>query len=204
MGRFLNADGILSPGVGLTGTNLFIYAANNPVTNVDIGGFVASFNTMLADTGGSKYLPLPTGKNNNPKVLVAANTGSDSKKLPKTGNPGSKDTIRNPDGTPKQDRWYGPDGNPERDRDYNHPGEMPFPHDHDWENGKRGKGHLPPAPEYQFNWEPIVGLGLLTACVIVIVVVAADDITGIGVADDFLFGPLGVGVAKGTVMVFGQ
>ena len=36
-----------------------------------------------------------------------------------------------------------------------------------------------------------------------IVVIAADDVTGIGAADDFLFGPLGAGVGEGFAMIFG-
>ena len=30
-----------------------------------------------------------------------------------------------------------------------------------------------------------------------------DDATGIGVADDFLFGPLGAGVGEGLILIFG-
>ena len=36
-----------------------------------------------------------------------------------------------------------------------------------------------------------------------IIAVAADDLTGVGVADDFLFGPLGAGVGEGLIMIFG-
>ena len=42
----------------------------------------------------------------------------------------------------------------------------------------------------------------MTVCAIGIVVVAADDVTGIGVADDFLFGPLGAGVGEGLILIF--
>ena len=99
--------------------------------------------------------------------------------------------MPNPDGTPKQKRWYGPDGNPKRDRDYNHPGNMPFPHDHEWKNGERGKE------------QPVIGAGLVVICTVGIIAVAADDLTGVGVADDFLFGPLGAGVGEGLIMIFG-
>ena len=135
-----------------------------------------------------------------PSSADAATTNS----LPPTGEPGSSQTLPNPDGTPKQKRWYGPDGKAERDRDYNHPGKgIPFPHDHEWKDGKRQKGHLPPSPEYEFSLDPVLGVGLVTICVIGIVVVAADDATGIGVADDFLFGPLGAGVGEGFILIFG-
>ena len=126
-----------------------------------------------------------------------------SNSLPKKGEPGSSQTLPNPDGTPKQKRWYGPDGNPERDRDYNHPGNMPFPHDHEWKNGERGKEHLPPDPSYKMSWEPVIGAGLVVICTVGIIAVAADDLTGVGVADDFLFGPLGAGVGEGLIMFFG-
>lgn len=36
-----------------------------------------------------------------------------------------------------------------------------------------------------------------------IIAVAADDLTGVGVADDFLFGPLRAGVGEGLIMIFG-
>ena len=52
------------------------------------------------------------------------------------------------------------------------------------------------------GWEPIAGVALVTVCVVGIVAVAADDITGIGVADDFLFELLGAGVCEGLIMIF--
>ncbi len=65
-------------------------------------------------------------------------------KLPTTGDPNSKSIEYNPDGTPKRYRWYDSEGNVERDRDFNHSGNVPFPHDHEWKDGKRGKDHLEP------------------------------------------------------------
>ena len=35
------------------------------------------------------------------------------------------------------------------------------------------------------------------------VAITADDLTGVGVADDFLYGPLGAGFGKGIIMIFG-
>lgn len=49
--------------------------------------------------------------------------------------------------------------------------------------------------------QTVTGVGLVTVCVIGIVLVAVDDATGIGVADDFLFGPLGAGVGSGSMMI---
>lgn len=60
--------------------------------------------------------------------------------LPPVGAPNSVGKLHNPDGSLKQERWYGPDGSPIRDRDYNHPGNHQFPHDHTWKDGKRQPG----------------------------------------------------------------
>ena len=42
-----------------------------------------------------------------------------------------------------------------------------------------------------------------TVSVIGIIVVAADDVTGVGVADDFLLGPLGAGIGEGLALILG-
>lgn len=81
-------------------------------------------------------------------------------------------------------------------RPYKHPHDPNGGHNHDWEDGVRG-------PAYTIEWEPIVGAVLVTICVIGFVVIAADDVTGGGVADDFLFGPLGAGVGEGLILIFG-
>ena len=53
------------------------------------------------------------------------------------------------------------------------------------------------------SWEPVIGAGLVVICTVGIIAVAADDLTGVGVADDFLFGPLGAGVGEGLILIFG-
>lgn len=68
---------------------------------------------------------------------------------------------------------------------------------------KEGKEHLPPDPSYKMSWEPVIGAGLVVIGTVGIIAVAADDLTGVGVADDFLFGPLGAGVGEGLIMIFG-
>lgn len=66
----------------------------------------------------------------------------------------------------------------------------------------RQPDHLPPEPFCDFSWDPALGVGLVVICVVGTVIVATDDATGIGVADDFLFGALGAGVGKGLIMIF--
>ena len=204
VGRFINADNAIA-GVGgdVHGYNLFSYCKNDPVNMSDHTGHWPQWIKNVASAVVSAVWKA---------VAIVANTAvssatnimkASSNSLPRKGKPGSSQTLPNPDGTPKRKRWYGPDGNPERDRDYNHPGNMPFPHDHEWENGERGKEHLPPDPSYEINWEPVIGMGLVVICTVGIIAVAADNVTGVGFADDFLFGPLGTGVGKGLIMIFG-
>lgn len=200
IGRWINADNRIS-GVGgdILGYNMFVYCMNNPVNLSDSTGNWPKWIETAANWVNENIIQ-PVKNFFSPSSVVAATANN----LPPTGEPGSSQTLPNPDGTPKQKRWYGPDGNAVRDRDYNHPGkDIPFPHDHEWKNGQRQKDHLPPSPNYEFSLEPVIGVGLVTICVIGIVVVAADDATGIGVADDFLFGPLGAGVGEGLILMFG-
>ena len=202
--RFINSDGQLSD--GFIGTNVFAYCMNNPVNMSDHTGHWPQWLKNAASAVVNAIKKAVTVVANTVKSAVSSASNilkASSNSLPKKGEPGSSQTLPNPDGTPKQKRWYGPDGNPERDRDYNHPGNMPFPHDHEWKNGERGKEHLPPDPSYKMSWEPVIGAGLVVICTVGIIAVAADDLTGVGVADDFLFGPLGAGVGEGLILIFG-
>ena len=195
LGRFICADGFVSTGQGLLGHNMFVYCLNNPIKYVDDDGYVATWKQGNDGNGITFYSDAGTGtpikQNNQP--------GS----LPYNGEPGSSQELYKPDGSVKQKRWYGPDGTPERDRDYDHPGNGEFPHDHEWQKGKRGKEHLPPSPDYEFSFDPVIGIGLIVVCTFGMIVVAADDLTGIGIADDPLYIPLCEGISKGLIMVFG-
>ena len=207
VGRWINADdAIVGVGGDIRGYNLFAYCMNDPVNMSDHTGHWPQWikNAASAVVNAVKKAVAVVANTVKSAVSSASNIlKASSNSLPKKGEPGSSQTLPNPDGTPKQKRWYGPDGNPERDRDYNHPGNMPFPHDHEWKNGERGKEHLPPDPSYKMSWEPVIGAGLVVICTVGIIAVAADDLTGVGVADDFLFGPLGAGVGEGLIMIFG-
>ena len=100
-------------------------------------------------------------------------------------------------------RTYGADGKPEHDYDHNdhgrpdkHPHDSKGGHHHDWKNGVRGSA-------YTFSWGTVAGAALVTVAVIGIIVAEADDVTGIGVADDFLLGPLGAGIGEGLALILG-
>ncbi|MBQ3526989.1 MAG: DUF4329 domain-containing protein [Clostridia bacterium] len=67
IGRFLNADGLVSTGQGLDGNNMFAYCGNNPVMRVDtsgkwfeiVVGIIAVVAALLTTTSCSKKEPEP-------------------------------------------------------------------------------------------------------------------------------------------------
>lgn len=128
---------------------------------------------------------------------MTKNSSSKSNYRPPTGEPGSTYVAPNGDS-----RTYGSDGKPVHDYDHSDHGHPKHhPHDenggnhHDWTDGVRGDPYIP-------GMDCIIGIGIVGISVIGIVYIIGNDATGIGVADDFLIGPLGLGVKKGLVMVF--
>ena len=143
IGRWINADDAIA-GVGgdIRGYNLFAYCMNDPVNMSDHTGHWPQWIKNAASAVVNAVKKAVTVVANTVKSAVSSASNilkASSNSLPKKGEPGSSQTLPNPDGTPKQKRWYGPDGNPERDRDYDHSSNMPFPHDHEWKNGERGE-----------------------------------------------------------------
>ena len=200
IGRWINADNRIS-GVGgdVLGYNMFAYCMNNPVNMSDPTGSWPKWIETAANWVNNNIIqPVKNFFSSSKQSNVVNASSHDANRRPYTGEPGSTYTAPNGDS-----RTYGPDGTPEHDYDHDdhgrpdkHPHDPNGGHNHDWENGVRG-------PAYSIGWEPIAGAVLVTVCVIGFVVVAADDATGIGIADDFLFGPLGAGVGKGLIMIFG-
>ena len=200
IGRFISVDGRISEvGGNILGYNMFAYCMNNPVNMFDLSGNWPKWIKAVAKWVNNNIIQpvknffFPSKQSN-----VVNASSHDTNRRPYTGKPGSTYTAPNGDS-----RTYGPDGNPKHDYDHNdhgrpdkHPHDSNGGHNHDWKNGVRG-------PAYSIGWEPIAGVALVTVCVIGIVVVAADDATGIGIADDFLFGPLGAGLGEGLILIFG-
>ena len=200
IGRGINADNRIS-GVGgsLLGCNMFAYCMNNPVNMSDPTGSWPKWIETAASWLNNTFIQpvkdfFSTLKQNN----VVNASSNDANRRPYTGEPGSTYTAPNGDS-----RTYGPDGTPKHDYDHNdhgrpdkHPHDPNGGHNHDWKYGVRG-------PAYSIRWEPIAGAVLVTVCAIGIAVAVADDATGIGVADDFLLGPLSAGVREGLILIFG-
>ena len=195
--RFINADRLLS--TGIIGYNMFAYCMNNPSNMSDpTGSYPDWIETVVNWVIDNIIQPIEdfftSIKQNN-----ASNMDShDANRRPYTGEPGSTYTAPNGDS-----RTYGPDGTPKRDYDHDdhgrpdkHPHDSNGGHNHDWDDGVRG-------PAYSIGWEPFAGSALVAVGVFGMFVLAVDDATGIGVADDFLFGPLGAVIAEGWIMIFG-
>ena len=192
--RFVNADGYFQSGEDILDANMSAYCGNNPIN--------------FYDPTGTKECPIhheywePTCVICRPDYAKFLKKHYASSGLSKTADPNSSKTLYNPDGTPKQKRWYDNDGNAERVRDYNHSGNnLPFPHDHEWKNGTRGKDHLPPSPEYEFHIEPFAGAGLLALSAIGMAVIAIDDVTGVGAVDDCFLVPLAATAWESILMI---
>jgi hypothetical protein len=97
---------------------------------------------------------------------------------PNQGTPNSTGKIYYPDGSPKQEREYGNDGRPTVDHDH-HLGEgVGYDHDHDWDHDKTPPRQPAREPGKIVALLGAIGVGIL------IVVLAADDLTGVGVSDD--------------------
>jgi len=56
---------------------------------------------------------------------------------------------------------------------------------------------------FVFSLRPIAGVALFAVSIIGAGVLSMDDMTGIGIADDFLIGPVSAGVSQGILMIFG-
>ena len=203
MQRFLNADSaIAGTGESVHGYNLFAYCFNNSVNYSDENGNWPQWLKNAANTVIKSVESVVNSIANGIKSIASSipntlNSSHDANRRPNTGKPGS--TYRAPNG---DTRTYGPDGNPLHDYDHddhghpaNHPHDENGGHNHDWDNGVRG-------PAYSINWEAVAGVALVTICIVGIAVIAADDATGIGVADDVLFVPLGTGVSEGLILIF--
>ncbi len=199
-GRFVNGDGYASTGIDVTAKNMFAYCLNNPIRYVDINGNLPDdrlIQNAIAYENGA-YIGMLGGS----KLVNSVSSGTNvynSSKRPMKGDPGSTWT-----GSDGSNRTFGSDGTPLRDYDpTDHGNPKKHPHDengghfHDWSNGKRG-------PAYVISWDAIAGTGLIVACGIGVAYVTANNITGVGVVDDFLLGPISFGLNKGLGLLLNQ
>ncbi|MDP4120585.1 MAG: RHS repeat-associated core domain-containing protein [Bacillota bacterium] len=218
-GRFVNADGLIQTGNGLGDKNMFAYCGNNPIMNADpTGEYSVSFraaeyreylNEGYSSGAASAEVnerypadPLPS-KHPHAASKVSKKKGSSagSNSLDRTGKPNSK--VRKPDGS--QEREYDENGRAKTDTDYGHADhhpELDSPHQHDWTwdeygNSKRGPAYNISLTDKVIAGSAVVGISLLMAAV------AADDVTGIGAADDAAEVPLSIMLCESASKAFG-
>lgn len=162
-------------------------------------GYIATFNTMMADTGYDLVKAFIDLEDIKPSFTMLG-TGTPNK-LPTKGYPNT--SVKTPDG--KQERAFEPDGKAQKDTDYGHPEhhpQLPSPHNHDWEweNGvpKRGPAYA------SVNWgDTILGVGIITSTAVCIIWVIGNDFTGVGGLDDATLPALVGAFSKGVVLVSG-
>ena len=202
--RFINADNQLATGSDLTGLNLFAYCGNNPVNRADptgrsfiaIAGLIALVGgIILGYTGSSLVAAEQTPVD--PSVPPPPSSGY----VPPKKNPNPK-KVPNPNGNGKG--WPSEGGGvwvPDN-KQHGGPGwTEQFPggkHKHHYPDGHVRE--LSPEP---INLDPFIGTGLVMAGIVAGAYIIANDITGLGVADDWMLGPVGGLITKGGILIFG-
>ena len=196
--RFLSPD-VLIDNRGVNTQNLFAYCANNPINFVDSSGTIHVKGTDACGEVTNSQT------SNSLKNIFSFNalsmTGTIGKQFrrPNTGEPGSTFKLPNGDW-----RKFGPDGRPQLDYDHDdhnlpntHPHDENGGHYHDWDWTKDRPRQKPYVPEIS----TLVGVGLVAVCAVGVSYVVLNDVTVIGLADDFMVMPLVTGVVYGIRVV---
>ncbi|WP_346868715.1 RHS repeat-associated core domain-containing protein [Clostridium sp. UBA5119] len=128
IGRFLNADGLVSTGQGMLSHNMFAYCANNPVVFKDPLGFAHCMSNeygggggfgaaaiggsgALADTvKGAWYGTVGTIGAIWNIITFSSNTSKSKNKPKQKGKPNDTEVVRGKDGKVEKYTVFGPDG----------------------------------------------------------------------------------------------
>jgi len=197
--RFVNVDGYVSTGQGLLGHNMFAYCLNNPISNVDSSGSIPMRVKLYSDCGISTSVSSST--TNSLSVIGSSQEHSNDyvnpKKIPnpKSGyvppkkNPNPQ-KVKNPNGPGRG--WPANDGGvwvPDNNMDGGPGWVVQYPgggHEHHYPDGKvRTHNETNNA-----LLRGLLGGGIMIGSGVAIIIIAVDDLTGIGIADDFALPPL--------------
>ena len=205
--RFISSDALMSTGQDLLGFNMYAYCLNNPVNMSDPDGMCSvskscawschNCSECAKEAALAPYTPemsprvtpTPTAPISTPGPAPAPAPAPDfiiGGGLKQTLNDfyGMSDAEVDAIARNKNDPRRGKAVTEQKNRK------------------RRNKGKQRGQP-VKSVWNPVLGVGLAAICVVAIIAVVADDVTGVGVVDDFLLAPLGAGVAKGIAMAFG-
>ncbi|QWB99714.1 hypothetical protein KHQ88_06020 [Mycoplasmatota bacterium] len=189
IGRFINADGLLGK-VGNLRNNIYSYALGNPILNTQISGYGSYEVIPTRGLGYSNYFI------NGSLVMLFDRKGNH--RNPNRGKPGSTKRIYYPDGSLKQEREYGPDGKPLLDHDHHKGEDVGYDHDHDWDWSQE----KPRQPAREPS-KALAALGLV-ATGAALIWLTANDITGVGAADDVLIPATATAFATFVIIIFGE
>ena len=188
MCRFVNADAYNSTGLGIQGHNMYSYCLNNPIRYYDNGGCLPDDRLeenarLYTEEGWDFPLTIGTHDNNdtsNAVAIIDKNSPPDHPnfKPPKKGNR----KVNNPNGPGKG--WEDKNGNVWIPDNTMHGGEgwtVQYPnggHEHAYPGG-----HIRKATAYS---NKIGGTATMLVGTVVIIALLANDLTGVGIADDSL------------------
>ena len=202
--RFINADGQLNQQESISGYNLFAYCGNNPVIRFDpfgklflelIGLAVVFCGVALACTGSSSK-----NESIDPEVPPPPSTGY----VPPKKNPNPK-KVRNPNG--KGYGWPSESGGVWVPDNKQHGGAgwtEQFPngkHKHHYPGGHVRESITISISE-SIDFSTVVGTGLVALGTAAGAYIIANDVTGVGIIDDWLLGPLGALVKLGDIIIY--
>lgn len=205
VGRFLNVDSVLGGNDSLLSFNLFAYCGNNPINRIDptgqsfiaIAGLAALVGGIIFGCTGSSSVTAAEKTPIDPSVPPPPSSGYVPPK--KNPNPGK---VPNPNGSGKG--WPSEGGGvwvPDN-KQHGGPGwTEQFPggkHKHHYPDG-----HVREVSPEPINLDPLIGTGLVIAGIAASTYIIVNDITGVGVADDWLLGPAGGLITKGGILIFG-
>ncbi|MBP3387461.1 MAG: hypothetical protein J6L23_02890, partial [Clostridia bacterium] len=184
VGRFLNADGLVSTGQGLLGSNMFAYCLNNPVKNVDHMGAAAKHILQRLTGEGMVYEEYESllREYNNLILSEHRKRGTTNKANREKHQRGQSRKLKDNGGEKKDSRMH---PNPNKRKPLKQSAEIEYDnYVYDKQtNNELSNFNIPMKQEVSLL-DKIGASIMLVGSLGVVVYVVANDSTGIGVADD--------------------
>ena len=205
---FVNGDGYVSTGQGFTGDNMFTYCLNSPVLLIDKTGTLVALANGCSELYINNLLAIKSHVSNSAAVIAEKKPIDSSVPLPSSSgyvppkkNPNPQ-KVPNPNGSGKG--WPSEGGGvwvPDN-KQHGGPGwTEQFPggkHKHHYPDG-----HVREISLQLFDLDLLIGTGLVVTGIVASAYIIINDVTAVGVADDWLLGPTGWLITKGGILIFG-